>query len=367
MNRKQSSNQGFTAVETLIAVIVAALFIILLNALYTAVTRASATARNRADASDIAYDKLRTYAYGGATPTWFTCDTTTGSANTNDLTVNPNATGQSLTLGAISAAQTAIPQPVTYSVVALAPYGCNNSNAQSPIMVRSTVTYGPNHDTITHTEYVGYVCAKATSAVNACVNTAGMIAWWPFDGDALDYSGNHNDGTIYGATPTTGQGNTANTAYSFDGLSDYISSSKPLLNGLTTYSFGGWMYYSAGQATKAGFAGQNNSVENYFANGTDSRFYQGGATTTCTYLALNTWHFIYITFDGTSTRQYADGTQCDASNNSRADSPYFFNIGGGGIADATGNWFNGKIDDIRIYGRALSPDELQVIYAQGAQ
>jgi hypothetical protein len=42
-------------------------------------------------------------------------------------------------------------------------------------------------------------------------------------------------------------------------------------------------------------------------------------------------------------------------------SAYPFNIGGGGIADPNGNWFNGRLDDVRLYDRALSATEITLL------
>ena len=50
----------------------------------------------------------------------------------------------------------------------------------------------------------------------------GLVGWWKFDGDATDSSGNGNDGTVNGATLTTNRHGQANSAYSFDGVNDYI-------------------------------------------------------------------------------------------------------------------------------------------------
>ena len=50
----------------------------------------------------------------------------------------------------------------------------------------------------------------------------GLVGWWKFDGDATDSSGNGNDGTVNGATLTTDRHGQANSAYSFDGVDDYI-------------------------------------------------------------------------------------------------------------------------------------------------
>ena len=144
-------SQGFTVIEALITVVVASFFLLAITVLYTAVTRASATTRNRADASDIAYAELRQFVYSGAKqPSGFTCD-----AN-SDLTSNANAPGYPLTRNvSVPSSKTTLPQPVTYSVVALAPYGCSVATTGAPLLIRSTVTYGSSNLSITHAEYVG--------------------------------------------------------------------------------------------------------------------------------------------------------------------------------------------------------------------
>jgi len=50
----------------------------------------------------------------------------------------------------------------------------------------------------------------------------GLVAYYPFDGDATDSSGNGHDGTVYGATLVVDRNGQANGAYSFDGQNDYI-------------------------------------------------------------------------------------------------------------------------------------------------
>ena len=51
----------------------------------------------------------------------------------------------------------------------------------------------------------------------------GLVAWYPFDGNASDMSGNGNHGIVYGATLGTDRHGHANKAYNFDGNGDYIS------------------------------------------------------------------------------------------------------------------------------------------------
>ncbi|MBK7031388.1 MAG: hypothetical protein IPH45_20325 [Bacteroidales bacterium] len=54
------------------------------------------------------------------------------------------------------------------------------------------------------------------------IPTNGLSAWYPFNGNANDLSGNGNDGTVNGATLTTDRFGNPNSAYSFNGTTDFI-------------------------------------------------------------------------------------------------------------------------------------------------
>ena len=58
------------------------------------------------------------------------------------------------------------------------------------------------------------------------VPTNGLVGWWPFNGNANDESVNTNDGTVNGATLTTDRNGIANSAYSFDGISNNIATTS---------------------------------------------------------------------------------------------------------------------------------------------
>jgi hypothetical protein len=66
------------------------------------------------------------------------------------------------------------------------------------------------------------VLTTSTTAF-AAVTTDGLVAYYSFDGNANDQSGNGHDGSVNGATLTTDRFGTPNSAYSFDGIDDYIS------------------------------------------------------------------------------------------------------------------------------------------------
>lgn len=145
------SSDGFTAVELLVTIIVAAMFTITLYQLMISVNNSSTAARNRATASDIAYTNLRKYASSGAVWKDFL---TPSSAN--DLSVNSSAAGTTLMSGSLTPSNVDLPGPVTYSVKALCVFGCSGLNANAPIRIESTVTYGPRNIIIKHATLVPY-------------------------------------------------------------------------------------------------------------------------------------------------------------------------------------------------------------------
>ena len=74
------------------------------------------------------------------------------------------------------------------------------------------------------------------------------------------------------------------------------------------------------------------------------------------------WHHVTAVGDGTSVTLYLDGRAAVSGGTAIQDtygaSDFPVNIGGGGVFDATENWFIGQMDDARIYQRALSPAEI---------
>jgi hypothetical protein len=73
------------------------------------------------------------------------------------------------------------------------------------------------------------------------VITNGLIACYPFDGDANDASSNGNHGTVYGATLTTDRFNQPSSAYSFNGNGDSVLVSSNSSLNLTTLTISVWI------------------------------------------------------------------------------------------------------------------------------
>lgn len=135
---------GFTVVEVLMAIVIAALFVISISQMYIFQTQLSSKSSAYASADLLAYNNLRTYSYGKA-PTWFQCEYASGSPLPQTLLNASNAVDS-------------IPSPVVQTVVATAPYGCGggSSGIGYPIRVVSTVTYGSDGRTVVHATYSSY-------------------------------------------------------------------------------------------------------------------------------------------------------------------------------------------------------------------
>jgi hypothetical protein len=205
----------------------------------------------------------------------------------------------------------------------------------------------------------------------------GLVTYYPFDGNADDLSGNGNDGTVNGAVPTTDRFGAANSAYSFDGVNDYIVASADVLpTAERTVAF--WfnadsvatqpifMGYGGGTCGTSWYMGLNISSANTYHQSshcnTSSLDYQYQEA------PIGEWKHYAISTNADGTVMYVDGVEV-ASNSAFIN---FTDVAGrqlavgvatspGGIAPYTdGNvgYFDGALDDLRIYDRALLASEV---------
>ena len=73
----------------------------------------------------------------------------------------------------------------------------------------------------------------------------GLVAYYPFNGNANDESGNGNNGTVNGATLTEDRFGNANGAYSFDGNDWIDATDNGFPNGISGYTFSAWFFLSS--------------------------------------------------------------------------------------------------------------------------
>ena len=216
----------------------------------------------------------------------------------------------------------------------------------------------------------------------------GLVGWWPFNGNANDESGNGNHGTVNGASLTTDRSGKLNSAYDFDGVLNHIRiiNSNTLNN--KSVSINGW-FRTTNLATDdfKGAKGivskwwQSPSVcnENYNAYlicltkpinenqtvlGAATDFYAGNSFTSNTIYEGKWTHFVFTHNNLIGGKLYINGILVNSNNvkgeicSSINDLIFGADIENGNIYRN----FNGQLDDIAIYNRALTEAEIQALY-----
>jgi uncharacterized protein YjdB len=233
-------------------------------------------------------------------------------------------------------------------------------------------------DTIKYTlaNSCGISIAEKTIAIYLAlpcyVPPAGLIAWYPFSGNTIDSSGNGNLGTNHGASLTNDRFGNSNKAFSFNGSSNYISTSSSLIPITGDYSISIWLNspYSSGTYTEAitqGDAYVNSTYLGYDASG---HIRIGGSSSwewNSILYPFGSWHMFAIIKKSPYSYFYIDGNLTDSS--SGYTNP--INSGSTWIGRQQNylnpnEWWNGKIDDIAIYNRALTPFEISQLYNAGS-
>ena len=217
-----------------------------------------------------------------------------------------------------------------------------------------------------------------SAQVPAYVPTNGLIAWWPFTGNANDLSGNGNNGTNYGATLTTDRFSNSNSAYSFNGTSNYIQAPNYALQGSITFS--GWykmptfaivqpdaIFFSnqsplqASGSSNAVFGWRSSLGQNGHAAYLRSPF-TGYYPINQQVPSVNVWHHFVVVFDnGVSVKMYLDNNLIYTNNSvvNNFSLPSFpMLIGNAGSLF----YFLGQLDDIGIWNRALTSCEINQLY-----
>jgi hypothetical protein len=203
--------------------------------------------------------------------------------------------------------------------------------------------------------------------------TDGLVAYYPFNGNANDASGNGNHGAVYGAALTTDRFGSTNSAYSFDGVNTYIDMGVLNINLPVTVSL--WFNSSSINALYDTVLGWNDPEDTgiqIMGNGNGKMRFRIGSNmedviSQSTIDGDGIWHLVTITRENNVMQVYVDGVLEVTSNPSslivNAHKLYF---GKSFQPDNLNEYFNGKIDDVRIYNRVLSSSEIQQLYNESS-
>lgn len=208
--------------------------------------------------------------------------------------------------------------------------------------------------------------ATATHAISL---TDDLVAHYPFDGNADDISGNDNHGTVFGATFTSGK---FGQAGSFDGVNDYIRF-PALNNGSKTFA----LWFKTTTTDDNGFArllstdeGVGEDLWALFVN--KGTLNASARETTAGFVPQlnsgsivndNQWHFGAVTMN-TSTnemRLYVDGNLRASSNQMTAALTMFDHEFYAMRDNFHDRYTSGEIDEVRIWDRALSSNEVAAV------
>ncbi|MCH8839671.1 MAG: LamG domain-containing protein [Planctomycetes bacterium] len=204
----------------------------------------------------------------------------------------------------------------------------------------------------------------------------GMLAYWKLDelsgSVAIDSSGRGNDAT-YVNSPTLGVNGAfppkTDTAVLLDGASEYVNSNQSLLNDVDEFTLAGWFnptnlspmksYFGQYGLIEVGIDATTNQIELWTS--------QGGSINASNLLALGKWMHIAAVGNGTSLTLYVDGLEVATGGSvatTYGSNSNVFKIGEG-VMDSSGGYFEGRIDDVRVFSRALCPEEINAVYKGG--
>ena len=198
----------------------------------------------------------------------------------------------------------------------------------------------------------------------------GMVAHYSFNGNANNVKANYN-GTVSGATMSTGRGNDNNTAYSFDGVDDYIDFGSWILSGKGSFT----IVVSINSTTTSsrilqqrdaqGFNGQY--MLDILDNGSIkfNTYYYGFKWNVTSSSALNdgSWNHLAFVQKDNGGQMYLNGIleQTDNTGGKVNLTSSLKTYIGGDLRDYN-SYYSGKVDDLRIYSRALSVSEIQTLH-----
>ena len=146
------------------------------------------------------------------------------------------------------------------------------------------------------------VNASLVAQIPSYIPTDGLVAWYPFNGNANDESGNGNSGTVNGATLTTDKDGNENSAYIFDGVDDYIDLGDYIFNSPSQFSISLWVKLNELQKFSYIFSQATNGEIQVSTNdgtvGSWNKLTNGGSVSIFSSVTdTETWHHLAVVFD----------------------------------------------------------------------
>ena len=218
----------------------------------------------------------------------------------------------------------------------------------------------------------------------------GLVGYWPFCGNANDQSGNGNNGTVSGAILTTDRFGNNNSAFNFDGSTSFIQiNDNPLLDLTNDFTISSWFNsnsyptsvstyqmilakhrYNINNAGSYIYGLWSNVNSNGFINFQATPVFNPTTYPSNSNYTIGNWYNYVISYSKSSNtlKYYLNGVLIDSKNISFTiqDTNYNLIIGASlnTSDDSKVMYFNGKIDDVGIWNRTLTQQEITQLYNQ---
>jgi len=219
------------------------------------------------------------------------------------------------------------------------------------------------------TKYPGNVWSFKTIP-DIPISDPDLLCWWKLDegegSTVIDWSGHNNHGRFYG-DPQWVAGYDGG-AIDLDGGDDYVDfgSIAGLPAGTAARSMCGWgktNNIAAGWRWIAAYGTPTTSQAMFIGSGSDTTgpdLYGGGYgddVLETGFWEIGVWHHICLTYDGTTAKLYADGILVDSA--AKTWNLVLSRVHIGRQVNTAVEFWNGLVDDVRIYKKALTPEEIR--------
>ncbi|MBK9285135.1 MAG: T9SS type A sorting domain-containing protein [Sphingobacteriaceae bacterium] len=229
-------------------------------------------------------------------------------------------------------------------------------------------------------------CIQLLAQLPAYIPTSSLVAWYPFDGNTLDMSGNGNHCAAFnGPTLKPDRFNNAASSFSLDGVNDYINSTLNFFNSSEPHTISMW--WKTGDYTKASQTFY--SINPFFQEGVLFNHAPNGSNQKITYMLgtgagtfdinnssvgftvvpnFTTWHHLLVIRTNTEWRFYSDGVLSHTFTSAPTGTLIAnmrFGAENNGVFGGGKN-FKGQLDDIAIWNRVLDSCEIWKVYNASA-
>ncbi len=220
-----------------------------------------------------------------------------------------------------------------------------------------------------------YTRTPPVSCLPSYVPTNGLLGYWPFCGNADDESGNGNHGVVHGAALTSDRFGASNKSYNFSSDSIAIPNSSSF--DLGEFTITGWIktisnssyYQTMFSHCRDVSPPTNQIISGYWLGlrGSKATFFlsdgQSGGVDISSVQDVNdgNWHFLTGVYSGGIGKVFVDGIQIDSLIYPMLITPSTPTTIGGDVL-LNNEYFEGNLDDIGIWNRALSQQEITNLY-----